>query len=111
MNVKKLLVFVLFISSAAYVGAAPQSIPKDAPSPDARASENGHLDIPKNCKQTLEADGSVLMTCECENCGQVEARDGENPLPWACVSREGALHCDYGEPEEYQTGARQKSRI
>lgn len=108
---KKLLVFVLFVGCASYVGAAPQSTAHDPPLPDPQASLTGHLDVPKNCHQTLGADGSVLMTCECENCGQPEARDGSDPLPWTCANRQGAVHCSYGEPEEYQTGARQRSRI
>jgi hypothetical protein len=109
--VKKLLVFVLFVGCASYVGAAPQSAANDPPSPDPQASATGRLEIPKNCQTTLEADGSVLLTCECENCGQPEARDGEDPLPWTCVSRQGTLHCDYGETEEHDTGARRKDRI
>jgi hypothetical protein len=109
--VKKLLVFVLFIGCASLVSAAAQTTKNDPPSPDSRAIATGHLDIPKNCQQTMEEDGSVLVTCECENCGQVEARDGEDPLPWTCVAEQGALHCGYGETEEYQTGGRQKSYI
>jgi hypothetical protein len=109
--VKKLLVFVLFIGCASYVGAAAQSAAEDPPKSDTPAAVTGRLDIPKNCQQTLEADDSVLMTCECPNCGQPDARDGVDPLPWACVAKQGALHCGYGETEEYQTGSRQKSRI
>lgn len=108
---KKLLVFVLFVGCATYVVAAPQSSGNASPSPDPQASLTGHLDVPKNCQTTVEADGSVLTTCECENCGQPEARDGSDPLPWACVSRQGAMHCDYGEAEEPPTAARQKDRI
>lgn len=108
---KKLLVFVLFIGCASYAGAAPQSAANAPPSPDPQASATGHLDIPKNCQQTLEEDGSVLMTCECENCGQPEARDGENPLPWTCVSKEGALTCDYGAGRTYDSGGRKKDVI
>ena len=108
---KKLLVFVLFVGCSICAGAAPQPPANASPSPDPQATQSGHLDIPKNCQSTVEADGSVLMTCECENCGQPEARDGSDPLPWACVSRQGAMHCDYGETEEPPTGAREKDRI
>lgn len=48
------------------------------PAPDAISP---HLDVPKNCKQTQNADGSVLTTCDCENCGHPEARDGMHPVP------------------------------
>jgi hypothetical protein len=109
--VKKLLVFVLFVGCAAYVGAAPRSPANASPSPDPQAAQTGHLDVPRNCQTTTQADGSVLTTCECENCGQPEARDGSDPLPWACVSRQGAMHCDYGETEEPTTGGLQKDRI
>jgi hypothetical protein len=110
LEAKKLLVFVLFIGCASYVGVA-QSTAKVPLSPDAKAMSPGHLEIPKNCQQTLEPDGSVLVTCECEQCGQVEATDGIDPLPWACVSEQGALHCGYAETEAYETGARKKSKI
>jgi hypothetical protein len=109
--VKKLLVFVLFFGCATYVGAAPQSATDEAPLPDPRASIPGTLEIPKNCQTTLQADGSVLTTCECEQCGQLGARDGVDPLPWACVSRQGAIHCGYDATQEYETGARKKDRI
>lgn len=110
--VKKLLVFVLFVGCAAYVGAAPQPPANASPSsPDPQAAQTGHVDIPKNCQTTTEADGSALTTCECENCGQPEARDGSDPLPWACVSRRGSMHCDYGEADELPAGGIQKDRI
>jgi hypothetical protein len=110
--VKKLLVFVLFAGCASYAGAAPQSATDKPPLlPDPRPDFTGHLDVPKNCQTMLELDGSVLMTCDCENCGQPEARDGLDPLPWACVSRQGSIRCDYGEAEKNDSGARQKNRI
>lgn len=110
---KKLLVFVLFVGCATYVAAAPQTATDDkAPLPDPRAALTGRLEIPKNCQTTIEVDGSVLMTCECEHCGQPDAWDGLDPLPaWVCVNRQGAMHCGYGETEESDTGARHKDRI
>jgi hypothetical protein len=110
LEVKKLLVFVLFIGGASYVGVA-QSTAKVPPLPDTKAMSSGHLEIPKNCHEAPEPDGSVLMTCECEQCGKVEAKDGEVPLPWACVSEQGALHCGYAETGAFETGARKKSKI
>jgi hypothetical protein len=110
LEVKKLLIFVLFVACASYVGVAQSTAEVPSP-PDAQAISPGQLEIPKNCQATPEPDGSVLMTCECEQCGQVEARDGVDPLPWACVSEQGALHCGYAETEAYETGARKKSKI
>jgi hypothetical protein len=98
---KILLVLALFISSVSGFGAAQgfgagaqggkDDLPKTVPH-----AVNPHLDIPKNCQQTLEADDSVLLTCECEACGHTEASDGLNPLPWSCEVRQESLFCGYG---------------
>lgn len=108
---KKLLVFVLLISSVGFLAAAPQPATNDPPNPDTHSAATPHLDIPKNCQQTLEEDGSVLLTCDCENCGHPEARDGPDPVPWSCVSRKEGLTCGYGVGDVVETGSRQKTRI
>ena len=43
----------------------------------------------------IEPDGSVLLTCECEACGQPDERDGLDPVPWVCKSTDGGLYCSY----------------
>jgi hypothetical protein len=98
---KMLLVLALFIGSVSVFGAAQgfgtgtlggkSDLPKTVPH-----AVNPHRDVPKNCQQTLEADDSVLLTCECEACGQPDARDGLNPLPWSCELRQERLFCGYG---------------
>jgi hypothetical protein len=109
---RTLLVFVLSISCVSFVGAAAQSTTNAPPKPDAHSAFVPHLDIPQNCQKTLEADGSVLMTCDCENCGQPEARDGLYPLPWGCVTRKEGVACSYGEGDVIDTSSsRIKSRI
>jgi hypothetical protein len=106
-----LLGFVLCISSVACFGAAPQSASKDPRTPDPNPALAHHLDIPKNCQQTFEANGSVLLTCECENCGQAEARDGFEPVPWSCVMRKDGVSCGYAIDDPVETGSRAKSKI
>jgi hypothetical protein len=83
--VKGLLVMVLCISSVGLIGVtagcATRQIPKTeaerkvVPAP---ATTDPRLEIPRNCKQTQNADGSVLMTCDCGACGHPEPRDGMN---------------------------------
>ena len=109
--VKRLMLFVLFISCVSLVGAAAQSTTNDAPNPDSPSAFVPHREIPQNCQKTQEADGSVLLTCECENCGQPEAKDGMNPLPWSCVNREEGRVCDYGVDDVIVKSSRVKSRI
>jgi hypothetical protein len=94
-----LLVLVLSVSSVSLVGAvgpgasgAADDTPKSIPH-----AINPHLDIPKNCQQTIEADDSVLLTCECEACGHPEARDGMNPVHRSCDFRKEGLFCSYGD--------------
>lgn len=108
---KKLLAFVLSISSVSFLGAAPQSATKDSPKPDTHQAFVPHRDIPKDCRQIFEADGSVLVTCDCENCGQPEAKDGPHPVPWSCAVREEGLSCGYGVGDVIETGSREKSKI
>jgi len=97
--VKKLLVLVLSISCVSFVGSASSpSVEASSPSvwsgiPDGLVRP--HLDIPKNCVQTDQADGSVLVTCDCEACGKPEARDGLNPLPWGCEVEDQTVICGY----------------
>jgi hypothetical protein len=109
--VKKLLAIALCISSATFLGAAPQSATKDPVDPDPNMTVAPRLDIPKNCQQTTEDDGSVLMTCECKNCGQPEARDGPDPVPWTCVSRKDGVTCGYGLGAADEAGSRAKTKI
>lgn len=109
--VKRMLLFVLFINCVSLVGAAAQSTTKDAPNPDSQSAFVPHRDIPRNCQKTQEADGSVLMTCECENCGQPEARDGTDLLPWSCVNREDGRVCGYGVYDVIDKSSRVKSFI
>lgn len=99
---KRLLLVILCISSVALMCiamacATRQSAKTEAdrglvpaPTPD-----NSHLDIPRNCQQTPNADGSVLLTCECEGCGHPEPSDGMNPVPWSCTLRGNAVYCGY----------------
>ena len=108
---KKLLAFVLSISSVSFLGAASQAAPNDPPKPDPNPAFVPHRDIPQNCRQTIQADGSVLLTCDCENCGQPDARDGPNPIPWSCVIRKQGLTCGYGVGDMVDTGSRVKSTI
>lgn len=97
---KRLLLVLLAIGCVGVTsGCSTRQVPKSdaehrvVPGP---AIFNPHLDIPRNCRQTENADGSVLTTCECENCGHPEAGDGLNPEPWICVLREQGLFCGYG---------------
>jgi hypothetical protein len=97
--VKKLLVLVLSISCVSFIGSASPPSPQDSATPDHSAMLDDtfrpHLDIPTNCIQTQQADGSVLVTCDCENCGHPEARDGLNPLPWGCEVENRTVICGY----------------
>jgi hypothetical protein len=101
--VRRLLLAVLFIGAIGFIGVAAGCATRQVPKPEAErrvlpgpATFNPHLDVPRNCLQTQNVDGSVLMTCECENCGHPEARDGMDPTPWSCVLRDQGLFCGYG---------------
>ena len=106
---KLLLILVLALSSVAY-GSGPQGSDAGSPKLQLEQPVTPHLDVPQNCQPTIEKDGSMLMTCECENCGQPESSDGLDPVPWACKSREGGLYCTY-EIDTQTSGERKHSRI
>jgi hypothetical protein len=97
--VKKLLILALSISCVSFIGSASSPSVEDPHSSIQSAITDGlirpHLDIPKNCVKTDQADGSVLLTCDCEACGKPEARDGLNPLPWGCEVEEQTVICGY----------------
>jgi len=105
--VKILLVLVLALSSVAY-GSGPQG--SDSDRPKLQLEQPGNLDIPRNCRTTIEKDDSVLLTCECENCGQLDSSDGPDPVPWTCKSGEGGLYCSY-DIDTQTSGERKHSRI
>src|SRR6266536_1698062 len=105
-NVKILLVLVLALSSVAY-GSGPQG--SDSDRPKLQLEQPGNLDIPRNCRTTIEKDDSVLLTCECENCGQPDSSDGSDPVPWTCKSGEGGLYCSY-DIDTQTSGERKHSR-
>lgn len=100
--VKRLLLVFLCFSSVGLmcvaVGCATRQAPKKeaerkvAPAP---VTADSHLEIPRNCQRTPNADGSVLLTCECEACGDPEPRDGMSPVPWSCVLRDEGVFCGY----------------
>ena len=104
---KVLLVLVLALSSVAYGSGPPGS---DTDRLQLEQPVKPHLDIPRNCRTTIEKDDSVLLTCECENCGQPDSSDGLDPVPWACKSREGGLYCTY-DIDTQTSGERKHSRI
>ena len=106
---KVLLVLVLALSSVAY-GSGPQGSDTDTPKLQLEQPVPPHLDLPRNCQTTTEKDGSVLLTCECENCGKADSSDGPDPVPWTCKSNEGGLYCSY-EIDTQTTGERKHSRI
>lgn len=108
---KRLLLVVLTIGFIGFIGVASGCATRQAPKSEAErrvvpgpATVNPHLDVPRNCQQTRNADGSVLMTCECENCGHPEARDGLPPAPWPCVLRDQGLFCGYGNSVNVSKG-------
>lgn len=100
--VKMLLRLIWCISSVGLMwvalGCATRQVPKTeanrgmVPAP---AADTPHVDVPKNCQRTPNADGSVLLTCDCEACGHPEPRDGMNPVPWSCTLRGKAVYCGY----------------
>lgn len=107
---KKLLVLVLSISFVSFFGSASPPSAQDS-STSARSAPREevfrpHLEIPKNCIQTLQADGSVLVTCDCTNCGHPEARDGLNPLPWGCEVEDHTVVCGYDVGRRHLPGPR-----
>jgi hypothetical protein len=93
--VKKLLVLVLFVSCAGFASSGRSPSAQGSPQPPPQTDTGPHTIIPKNCIQTQEADGSVLVTCDCEACGHPEARDGMTPLPYACAQQNNAVTCGY----------------
>lgn len=108
---KRLLLVVFTIGSIGFIGVASGCSTRQASKSEAErrvvpgpATINPHLDVPRNCQPTENADGSVLMTCECENCGHPEARDGMIPAPWSCVLREQGLFCGYGNDVRVSEG-------
>jgi len=106
--VKVLLVLVLALSSVAY-GSGPQE-QGGAEEPKLGYPVNPHLEIPKNCRTIDQKDGSVLLTCECEACGEPDSHDGLDSVPWTCKSREGGLYCSY-EIDTQTSGERKHSHI
>jgi hypothetical protein len=92
---QKLLVLVLAISCAGFAGPGPPTSPKESPKPPPQTARGPHTEYPRNCIQTLEADGSILVTCDCEACGHPEARDGLTPLPYSCWVQNNAVTCGY----------------
>ena len=106
---KVLLVLVLALSSVAY-GSGPQGA-SDTDRPKLQLEHPVNpLDIPRNCQTTIQKDDSVLLTCECENCGQPDSSDGPDPVPWTCKSRDGGLYCSY-DIDTQTSGERKHSRI
>jgi hypothetical protein len=106
--VKILLILVLALSSVAYAG--PPGSDTDSPKLKLEQPGNQYLDIPRNCRTTIEKDDSVLTTCECESCGQPDSSDGPDPVPWTCKSGQGGLYCSY-EIDTQTSGERKHSRI
>jgi hypothetical protein len=108
--VKKLLILVLSVSCLAFVGSASPSSELDSSTSDRSVVRDGpfrpHLEIPRNCIQTQQADGSVLVTCDCEACGHPEARDGLNPLPWGCELKNQTVTCGYDVGRRHLNGPR-----
>lgn len=102
---KLLLALVLSISCAGFAGSAAQRPPTRASPPPAATIRGPHTEIPTNCIKTQEADGSVLVTCDCEDCGHPEARDGLTPLPWSCRVVNHRMVCGYGNAEIDQRNA------
>lgn len=91
----KLLVFVVAISCAGFAGSARPPSVHESPHPPPQVERGPHLEIPRNCIRTQEADGSVLVTCDCEDCGHPEARDGLTPLPYSCTVQNHTVICGY----------------
>jgi len=91
--VRLLLVLVLALSSVGY--GQDQGQGAERPKLQLEQPVNPHLEIPQNCKTMIQKDDSVLMTCECEACGQPDSHDGTDAVPWTCKSSEGGLYCSY----------------
>ena len=104
-------ILVLALSSVAYgLGPPEQGQGADTPKLKLEHPVNPHLDIPTNCRTMIQTDDSVLLTCECEGCGQPNSRDGLDPVPWTCKSREGGLYCSY-DIDTQTSGERKHSHI
>lgn len=100
---RRLLLAWFFVGAIGLIGVAAGCATRQVPKPEAErraipgpTTFNPHLEVPRNCRPTQNVDGSVLMTCECENCGHPEAGDDMNPAPWSCVLRDQVLFCGYG---------------
>jgi hypothetical protein len=106
--VKAVLILVLALSSVAY-GSGPQGDGTDKSQLKLEHPVNPHLDVPRNCRSTIEKDDSVLLTCECEACGKPDSNEGPDPVPWTCKSRDGGLYCSY-DIDIQTSGERKLSR-
>jgi hypothetical protein len=108
--VKLLLTLVLVLGSVCFASvcfaSGPQAGESGQAQPKVEQPVNPHLDIPHDCKKTIEADGSVLLTCQCEDCGQPDETDGQNPVPWVCKPADDGLDCNYNiDPQQsFQRG-------
>ena len=102
---------MLALTSVAY-GSGPEEQGQGADGPKLKLEQpvNPHLDIPKNCQNMIQKDGSVLMTCECEACGEPNSSDGLDSVPWTCKSREGGLYCSY-DIDTQSSGEKKHSHI
>lgn len=109
-NVRFLLILVLALSSVCYASGSQGQGAADRPKIQLEHPVNPHLDTPRNCRALEQQDGSVLMTCECEDCGQPDSHDGLDPVPWTCQSREGGLYCSY-QIDTQTSGERKHSHI
>jgi hypothetical protein len=99
----RLLLIILIMLGGVGYGSGPQA--NDKPRIQLEHPKNPHLDIPKNCRNTVQADNSILLTCECEACGVAEpqdfaqaeanARAEQDPDQWVCQAKDGGLYCDY----------------
>jgi hypothetical protein len=91
----RLLLIVLLAFAGMGYGSGPQA--KEKPKIQLEHPVNPHLDIPKNCQTVVEPDNSVILTCECEQCGKIgpEDRAQVDPDPWVCKTKDGGLYCNY----------------
>ena len=106
-----LLILMLALSAVSY-GSGPPEQGQGAGGPKLKLEHpaNPHLDIPQNCRTMIQKDGSMLLTCECEACGQPDSHDGLDAVPWTCNPREGGLYCSY-EIDTQTSGEKKHSHI